>query len=70
MYNTVPDVSYFVPFYAPGVYHVPVKERKVKSWTWKAMHCRMLGYRTTSKHTYIVLNAHTSMGIKEGSTSS
>jgi hypothetical protein len=65
VYNIVPDVSHFVPFYAPGVCHVPVEERKVKSWAWKAMPCRMLGYSTTSKHTYIVLNAHTSMGIKE-----
>jgi hypothetical protein len=31
VYNTVPDVSHFVPFYAPGVCHVPVEERKVKS---------------------------------------
>jgi hypothetical protein len=50
-----PDVSNFVPFYCPGVYHCTKEERKHKAWAYKAEPCRMLGYDENTKDGYIVL---------------
>jgi hypothetical protein len=64
VYGEVPDTSHLVPFYSPGVCHVPKDERKSKSWHWKAMPCRMMGYSKSSKDTYTVLNPVVG-GVKE-----
>ena len=50
-----PDISHFVPFYCPGVYHCSKEERKGKAWAYKAEPCRMLGYDENTKDGYIVL---------------
>jgi len=54
--NKIPDCSHYVPFYAPGVYHITKQERKNDTWKYKAVMCRFLGYSDTSKRTYILLN--------------
>lgn len=48
-----PDISNFVPFYAPGIFLLTKEERK-NSFSPKGEKCRMLGYSTTSKNTYII----------------
>ena len=49
-----PDISHFVPFYAPGVYH-KTKEERTGTWDYKAVECRMLGYDEKCKFSYIIL---------------
>jgi len=53
-----PDISHFVPFYAPGVYHLTKDERK-DPWSPKAKPCRMLGYADKYKRAYHILNVET-----------
>lgn len=53
-----PDISNFVPFYAPGVYHLTNDERK-GPWAPKAKPCRMLGYADQYKRAYYILNIET-----------
>ena len=56
----IPDISCWVPFYCPGVYHVTKEERMAAgAWAPKAERCRMLGYEPTCKNTYIVYNVRT-----------
>jgi hypothetical protein len=54
-----PDVSHFVPFFCPGVYHCTKEERKGKPWAYKAEPCRMLGYDEATKGGYKVLKLRT-----------
>lgn len=61
LYGQPPDVSHFVPFYAPGVYHLTKAERRNKPWAYKAAPCRMLGLAKGIKNGYLVLN------VKDGS---
>jgi hypothetical protein len=56
VFHAKPDVSELVHFFSPGVYHLTSEERKGKSLAFKAEPCRMLGYSSKSKNTYIVLN--------------
>jgi hypothetical protein len=56
VFQLKPDVSNLVHFYSPGVYHLTKDERKLKSLAYKAEPCRMLGYSSKSKNTYILLN--------------
>lgn len=59
-FGEIPDISNFVAFYAPGVYHVTKEERMARgAWAPKAEPCRMLGYDETCKNTYIVYNVRT-----------
>lgn len=53
-----PDVSWMVPFYAPGVFHLTHEERKTP-WSVKAEPCRMLGYADGYLNAYYVLNIRT-----------
>lgn len=55
VYGTLPDVSYLLPFYTPGVYHLTKEERKGKTWAFKAAPCRMVGYAEEGKGVYWVL---------------
>ncbi len=50
-----PDISHFVPFYSPGVYHLTKEERR-GPLDYKARRCRMLGYSDKSKNSYLVLD--------------
>lgn len=54
-----PDVSKYVPFYAPGVFHLTADERKGNPLTPKAEPCRMLGYADEYCNAYYVLNVRT-----------
>jgi hypothetical protein len=49
-----PDMSRFVPFFAPGVYPL-TKEERHSTWDYKAKLCRMLGYDEISRDCYKIL---------------
>lgn len=55
VFGVKPDMTNAIPFFAPGVYHLPKETRRDKAWSYRAEPCRMLGYSDTSKNTYIVL---------------
>lgn len=54
-----PDVSMYVPFYAPGVYHISKEERSKNPLASRAEPCRMLGYAEGYSNAYYVLNIRT-----------
>ena len=51
VHSQKPDVSKFVPFYAPGIAYV----QKDKHWANKGKQVRLLGYSEHCKDSYIVL---------------
>ena len=50
----VPDISHFVPFYAPCMYHVTKEERKILNNPDKAREGRILGYDEKGKNTLLI----------------
>ena len=57
VHGSKPDVSNFVPFYAPGFYHVYKEERPPgNKFQPHAKRCRFLGYPAGYKNSYIILN--------------
>lgn len=59
VYGLKPDVSKFIPFYAPGVYYLTKDERQHNSWKFKAEPCRFLGYDSRTKNGAILLKLST-----------
>jgi len=59
VHSQKPDVSKFVPFYAPGIAYVSADERKDKHWANKGEPVRFLGYSEHCKDSYIVLYVKT-----------
>jgi hypothetical protein len=78
--GTEADLSLAVPFYSPGVYQVTREERESKTFSAKAVECRMIGFAdqtsvddTTQigvdvpvsfKDAYMCLTAHSSVMIR------
>lgn len=55
VFKNIPDVSHLLPFYARAMYNITKEERIGKgSFSNKRDSCRILGYSTTSKNTYII----------------
>jgi hypothetical protein len=54
-----PNLSNFVPFYCPGLYHLTKEERKGKAWNNKAEPCRFLMYDEQTKDSYKLLKVRT-----------
>ena len=54
VYGIKPDISHFVPFYAPGVYYLTKEEREQNVMANHSEECRMLGYSETQKDAYVI----------------
>ena len=61
-----PSIAHYVPFWAPGVYHVTREERGRDPWCAKAQEVRMLGYDENNNGVYEVYNLETRRVLTRG----